>query len=82
MGEITRRYDALFEGPAATMMGFHAAPNPDLGGSENFHFSVQFAPLLRAPGRVKYLAAVEQHSGVFTVDVMPEDAAKSLRELG
>lgn len=82
MGEITRRYDALFEGPAASMMGFHAAPNPALGQSGNYHFTVQFYPLLRAPGRVKYLAGVEQHSGVFTVDVMPESAARTLRELG
>lgn len=82
MGEITRRYDALFQGPAATMMGFHAAPNPASGGNQNYHFTVQFYPLLRAPSRVKYLAGVEQHSGVFTVDVMPEDAAQTLRELG
>ncbi|MEO9491599.1 MAG: hypothetical protein ABJ195_06425 [Marinomonas sp.] len=81
MGEITRRYDALFEGPAATMMGFHASPNPALSGSESHHFTVQFYPLLRGPGRVKYLAGVEQHSGVFTIDVMPERAAKALREL-
>ncbi|MEL6530326.1 MAG: galactose-1-phosphate uridylyltransferase [Pseudomonadota bacterium] len=78
MGEITRRYDALFQQPAATMMAFHAAPS---GGSANYHFTVQFYPLLRAPGRVKYLASVEQHTGVFTVDVMPESAAKALREV-
>ena len=77
LGEITRRYDALFEQPAATMMAFHAAPR---GGSANYHFTVQFYPLLRAPGRVKYLASVEQHSGTFTVDVMPEGAAARLRE--
>ncbi|MEP2735839.1 MAG: galactose-1-phosphate uridylyltransferase [Erythrobacter sp.] len=81
MGEITRRYDVLFKGPAATMMGFHASPNPALGDTDNFHFSVQFYPLLRAAGRVKYLASVEQHSGVFTVDVMPEDAAEALRNV-
>ncbi|NNC58695.1 MAG: galactose-1-phosphate uridylyltransferase, partial [Erythrobacter sp.] len=78
LGEMTRRYDALFEQPAATMMAFHAAPR---GGSKGYHFTVQFYPLLRAPGRVKYLASVEQHSGVFTVDVMPEAAAKALRTL-
>ena len=78
LGEVTRRYDALFQQPAATMMAFHAAPN---GGSANYHFTVQFYPLLRAPGRVKYLASVEQHSGVFTVDVMPESAVAALREL-
>jgi len=78
LGEVTRRYDALFEQPAATMMAFHAAPN---GGSEGYHFTVQFFPLLRAPGRVKYLASVEQHTGTFTVDVMPETAVKALREV-
>ena len=76
LGEVTRRYDALFEGPAATMMAFHAAPR---GGSEGYHFTVQFYPLLRAKGRVKYLASVEQHTGTFTVDVMPEAAAAALR---
>ena len=81
IGEITRRYDALFEGPAATMMGFHAAPSPNGSAGENFHFSVQFYPLLRAPGRIKYLAGVEQHAGVFTVDVMPEVAAEALRNV-
>ncbi|AWW75447.1 galactose-1-phosphate uridylyltransferase [Erythrobacter sp. KY5] len=81
LGEMTRRYDALFEGPAATMMAFHASPNPDaVGDASRYHFSVQFYPLLRAPGRVKYLASVEQHTGTFTVDVMPESAAKALRE--
>lgn len=78
LGEVTRRYDALFRQPAATMMAFHAAPN---GGSSNYHFTVQFYPLLRAPGRAKYLASVEQHSGVFTVDVMPESAVAALRKV-
>ena len=78
LGEITRRYDALFQQPAATMMAFHAAPK---GGSANYHFTVQFYPLLRAPGRVKHLASVEQHTGVFTVDVMPETAVRALRDL-
>ena len=76
LGEITRRYDALFEQPSATMMAFHAAPR---GGSSSYHFTVQFYPLLRAKGRVKYLASVEQHTGTFTVDVMPETAVQALR---
>ncbi|MEM7664911.1 MAG: galactose-1-phosphate uridylyltransferase [Pseudomonadota bacterium] len=79
LGEMTRRYDALFQQPAATMMAFHAAPR---GGSEGYHFTVQFYPLLRSPGRVKYLASVEQHTGTFTVDVMPEAAVHKLRKLG
>ncbi|MEO0419052.1 MAG: galactose-1-phosphate uridylyltransferase [Pseudomonadota bacterium] len=78
LGEMTRRYDALFQQPAATMMAFHAAP---YAGSTNYHFTVQFYPLLRAPGRTKYLASAEQHSGTFTVDVMPETAVQMLRDL-
>ncbi len=78
LGEITRRYDALFQRPAATMLALHAAPD---GGAAGYHFSAQFYPLLRAPGRVKYLASVEQHTGVMTVDVMPETAAKALRKV-
>ena len=78
LGEVTRRYDALFKQPAATMMALHAAPR---GGSQGYHFTAQFYPLLRSPGRVKHLASVEQHTGTFTVDVMPEDAIKALREL-
>lgn len=79
LGEITRRFDAMFEQPSATMMAFHAAPR---GGSAGYHFTVQFYPLLRAPGRMKYLASVEQHTGTFTVDVMPENAAQVLRGFG
>lgn len=78
LGDITRRYDALFQRPAATMLALHAAPR---GGSDGYHVTAQFYPLLRAPGRVKYLASVEQHTGVMTVDVMPEAAAAALREL-
>ncbi|NVE93285.1 galactose-1-phosphate uridylyltransferase [Altererythrobacter lutimaris] len=81
LGEITRRFDAMFEGPAATMMAFHAAPNPEAHAAPGYHFTVQFYPLLRAPGRVKYLASVEQHTGTFTVDVMPESAVEALRNV-
>jgi len=78
LGDITRRYDEYFQGPTAYMLSLHAAPR---GADNSFHFTAQFYPLLRAPGRVKYLASVEQSTGAFTVDVMPEMAAKTLRAL-
>lgn len=78
LGDITRRYDAFFGRETAYMLSLHAAP---LEADKNFHFTAQFYPLLRAPDRVKYLASVEQATGVFTVDVMPEMAAKTLRVL-
>lgn len=76
LGETCRRYDALFGQSTPYMLSLHAAP---LGEHETFHFTAQFYPLLRAPGRVKYLASVEQSTGTFTVDVMPEYAAGQLR---
>lgn len=77
MGEMTRRYDALFNEPMPYMMSFNAAP---AGAAASYQFTVQYFPLLRSAGRVKYLASVEQATRVFTVDVMPERAAKLLRE--
>lgn len=76
LGEITRRYDEYFQRATAYMLGLHAMPTD---GPKNFHFTAQFYPILRAPDRVKFLASVEQHTGVMTVDVMPEQAADILR---
>jgi len=78
LGDMTRRYDEYFQRPTAYMLSLHAAPR---SADDRFHFTAQFYPLLRAPGRVKYLASVEQATGAFTVDVMPEMAAKTLRAL-
>lgn len=77
LGDVTARMDAYFGRDTAYMLSLQAAP---AGTEEDWHFWAQFYPILRAPDRVKYLASVEQHSGVFTVDVMPEFAARTLRE--
>lgn len=78
LGDITRRYDDLFQARMDYMLSLHAAP---LGHDKNWHFTAQFYPLLRSAGRVKYLASIEQSTGTFTVDVMPESSAKILRAL-
>ena len=78
IGEMTRRYDVLFGAQTPYMFAIHAAPR---GEETTYHMSAQFYPLLRAPGRLKYLASVEQHTGVMTVDVLPETAAAQLRAL-
>jgi len=78
LGDMTRRYDEFFQRPTAYMLSLHAAP---LSADNRFHFTAQFYPILRTPERVKYLASVEQSTGTFTVDVMPEMAAKTLRAL-
>ncbi|MEO1137377.1 MAG: galactose-1-phosphate uridylyltransferase [Pseudomonadota bacterium] len=78
LGDITRRYDEYFQRSTPYMLGLHAAPAETF---DHYHFTAQIYPLLRAPDRVKFLASVEQHTGVFTVDVMPEHAAEILRAL-
>jgi len=77
MGDMTARYDALFDQPMPYMMSFNAAPREDDG---SYQFTVQYFPLMRSAGRIKYLASVEQVTRVFTVDVMPEQAAQLLRD--
>lgn len=76
LGDTVRRYDAYFGRETPCMLSLHAAP---YGKDGTFQFTAQFYPLLRAPDRVKYLASVEQATGVFTVDVMPNQAADALR---
>lgn len=78
LGDMTRRYDALFGQVTPYMLSLHAAPQ---GLESDWQFHAKFYPLMRAPGRIKYLASVEQSTGAFTVDVMPERAAKELRAL-
>lgn len=77
MGEVVARYDRLFDQPMPYMMSFQAAPRETCG---QFQFTVQFYPLMRSAGRLKYLAGVEQATGVFTVDVDPATAAHALRD--
>jgi UDPglucose--hexose-1-phosphate uridylyltransferase len=76
LGDTVRRYDSFFGRETPCMLSLHAAP---YGRDGKFQFTAQFYPLLRAPDRVKYLASVEQATGVFTVDVMPRQAADTLR---
>ena len=77
LGTITEKYDALFGRPTPYMMSLHAAPQ---SAGDDFQFTTQFYPILRAPERVKFLASVEQATGVFTVDILPERAARALSD--
>ncbi|MEO1044884.1 MAG: galactose-1-phosphate uridylyltransferase [Pseudomonadota bacterium] len=76
LGRMQAAYDALFDRPMPYMMSLHAAPT---GHDAPYHFTSQFYPMLRDAKRVKFLASVEQATGVFTVDIAPEQAAAALR---
>lgn len=70
-----RRYDRLFGAEMPYVM-WHAIPPK---GADAWPYHIQFWPLQRGPGKMKYLASVEQITGLFLVDVPPEEAARDLR---
>lgn len=78
LGGVVSRYDALFARPFPYVMVLHAAPK---GEEAHFHFHVEFYPVMRSPERLKYLAGTELGAGTFTVDILPEEAARALRQV-
>ncbi|WP_445681848.1 galactose-1-phosphate uridylyltransferase [Radicibacter daui] len=78
IGEIVRRYDALFGKTFPYIMVVYAAPKGEEG---HFHFHIQFLPFLRTETKLKYLAGCETGAGTFLVDVAPEWTVERLREV-
>ncbi len=79
--ELLRRADRYFDGVSALpyIAGWHQAPTgPDrpLG-----RLLLQLFSVLRAPGRLKYLAGSESAMGAWVNDVVPETIAARLREV-
>jgi len=74
------RLDQLFDAPMPYMLWWHQRPTDD-GEWPLAHLHAHVAPLLRAPGTTRYVAAGELGSGVFFNPVRPEDAAAKLRSL-
>jgi UDPglucose--hexose-1-phosphate uridylyltransferase len=74
---VTRGYDALFAKPFPYVMVVHQAPTD---GSRHGHLHVEFYPPLRSAEKLKYIAGSELGAGTFVVDVLPEEAAQTLRE--
>jgi UDPglucose--hexose-1-phosphate uridylyltransferase len=76
MQRITRAYDRLFEVPMPYMMAMHQSP---VEASEQAHLHVEFYPILREQGKLKYLAGSESGAGVFINDTLAEESAERLR---
>ncbi|HEY4844847.1 MAG TPA: galactose-1-phosphate uridylyltransferase [Candidatus Dormibacteraeota bacterium] len=78
MQRVTRAYDRLLDLPMPYMMAMHqagAAPSPAA------HLHVEFYPILRDRGKLKYLAGSESGAGVFINDTLAEESADRLRTL-
>ena len=77
--DVLRRMDAVYDEPLPYIAAWHQAPvraDRDLAWLHAELFSVR-----RAPGKLKYLAGTESGMGAFSNDVLPENAARRLREL-
>jgi UDPglucose--hexose-1-phosphate uridylyltransferase len=60
------------------MMSMHQSPAEV---SEQAHLHVEFYPILRDRGKLKYLAGSESGAGVFINDTLAEESADRLRSL-
>ena len=83
--DLLRRLDRYYEGPDGSpiempyIAGWHQAPVRQ--GREVSRLHLQAMSVLRAPGRLKYLAGSESGAGAWINDVTPERVAARLREV-
>ena len=79
--ELLRRADRYFEGVTALpyIAGWHQAPIGE--GRDLGRLYLQLFSVLRAPGKLKYLAGSESGAGAWVNDAQPEAIARRLREV-
>jgi UDPglucose--hexose-1-phosphate uridylyltransferase len=78
--DVLRRFDRLFGQPAPYVAAWHQAPVGDEPARHLFAAHLQVLSIRRAPGKLKYLAGTESGIGVWINDIVPEEAARRLRE--
>ena len=78
--DVLDRLDQRFEEPMPYMLWIHQRPT-DGGAWPGARVCVTIAPLLRAPGTQRYVAAAELGGGVYFNPVDPALAAAALRAL-
>jgi UDPglucose--hexose-1-phosphate uridylyltransferase len=76
------RYDRLWPAPEPGarfpyLLWFHQSP---ANGGDDWHVHAHVGPPLRAPGVPRYVASGELGSGTLSNPVVPEDAARALRD--
>ncbi len=76
---MLRRFDGLFGVPMPYISAWHQAPVGD--GRDLAYPHLQLFSIRRAPDKLKYLAGSESAMGAFVNDVVPENAAQTLREI-
>jgi UDPglucose--hexose-1-phosphate uridylyltransferase len=80
LGKLTRAYDRVFNVPFPYSMGIHQAPT-DAANHEEWQFHMHFyPPLLRSATVKKFLVGYEMMAEAQR-DILPEDAAHTLRRI-
>jgi UDPglucose--hexose-1-phosphate uridylyltransferase len=75
---VLLKYDNLWDLPMPFAMVMHQQPT-DGRQHPGCHFHVEFTPIYRSPGRLKYQAGCETGAGTFINDTLPEKKAEELR---
>ncbi len=77
---VTSKYDGLFNQEFPYMMILFQAP---LEGEHDhyFHFHIEFNPPKRSRDKLKWMASVETGTWTFINPILPEEAARMLREV-
>jgi UDPglucose--hexose-1-phosphate uridylyltransferase len=78
--DVLHRLDQLVDEPMPYMLWVHQRPT-DGGAWPAAHLHMHVAPILRATGVQRHVAAGELGSGVWFLPVVPEEAAAALRAL-
>jgi UDPglucose--hexose-1-phosphate uridylyltransferase len=79
---VLRRLDALFAAPMPYLACWQQAPASHACGPSRGELALylQVMAMRRAPGKLKYMASTETGAGIWSNDVLPENAARMLRE--
>jgi UDPglucose--hexose-1-phosphate uridylyltransferase len=78
--DVLGRLDGLFGAPMPYIAAWQQAPVRGPAVRAEFALHLQVLPVGRGPGEVKFLAGTESAAGVWSNDVLPEVAARRLRD--
>jgi UDPglucose--hexose-1-phosphate uridylyltransferase len=78
--DVLGRLGAIFDGPPPYIAAWYQAPAAPGPASAEFALHLRVMSVRRAPGKLKYLAGTESGMGVWINDVVPETAARRLRD--
>jgi UDPglucose--hexose-1-phosphate uridylyltransferase len=79
--DVLRRFSRLFPTPTPYIAGWHQAPS-GMAGAEELALHLELFTNRRSPTALKYVAGTEAGMEMFSNDVVPEEAARRLGELG